>query len=99
MTELEQLTALCERLGAPHAQAQTMAAQLLKRAGSRARRRWRICCSSWCRAGREKCRRNSSPRRLRERKFFVKYRRRRDGNRFAFDRRGREPFARRKTTP
>lgn len=33
MTELEQLTIVCERLGAPRAQAQTMAAQLLKRAG------------------------------------------------------------------
>jgi hypothetical protein len=32
MTELEQLTALCERLGAPPAQARTMAAQLIKRA-------------------------------------------------------------------
>ena len=32
MSELEQLAALCERLGAPHAQALTMAAQLLKRA-------------------------------------------------------------------
>jgi hypothetical protein len=32
MTEQEQLTRLCERLGAPHAQAATMAAQLLKRA-------------------------------------------------------------------
>jgi hypothetical protein len=32
MTEHEQLTALCERLGAPPAQAATMAAQLLKRA-------------------------------------------------------------------
>lgn len=32
MTELEQLTQLCERLGAPPAQAATMAAQLLKRA-------------------------------------------------------------------
>ena len=32
MTELEQLTQLCERLGATPAQAQTMAAQLLKRA-------------------------------------------------------------------
>lgn len=32
MTELEQLAALCERLGAPRAQAATMAAQLLKRA-------------------------------------------------------------------
>ena len=32
MTELEQLTQVCTRLGAPHAQAQTMAAQLLKRA-------------------------------------------------------------------
>ena len=32
MKELEQLTALCERLGAPRAQAATMAAQLLKRA-------------------------------------------------------------------
>ncbi|MDO8543788.1 MAG: hypothetical protein Q7S40_25380 [Opitutaceae bacterium] len=33
MTELEQLTALCEQLGAARAQAATMAAQLLKRAG------------------------------------------------------------------
>lgn len=33
MTELEQLTLLCERLGAPRAQAATMAAQLAKRAG------------------------------------------------------------------
>jgi pyrroline-5-carboxylate reductase len=33
MTELEQLTQLCIRLGAPPAQAATMAAQLLKRAG------------------------------------------------------------------
>ena len=32
MTELAQLTQLCERLGAPPAQAQAMAAQLLKRA-------------------------------------------------------------------
>ncbi len=32
MTELEQLTDLCERLGAPRAQAATMAAQLAKRA-------------------------------------------------------------------
>lgn len=32
MTELEQLTALCERLGASPGQASTMAAQLLKRA-------------------------------------------------------------------
>jgi hypothetical protein len=32
MNEIEQLTVLCERLGAPHAQAATMAAQLLKRA-------------------------------------------------------------------
>ena len=32
MTELEQLTQLCERLGAPPAQAATMATQLLKRA-------------------------------------------------------------------
>lgn len=32
MTELEQLTQLCEKLGAPPAQAATMAAQLLKRA-------------------------------------------------------------------
>jgi hypothetical protein len=32
MTELEQLTQLCEQLGAPRAQAETMAAQLLKRA-------------------------------------------------------------------
>ena len=33
MNELEQLTQVCTRLGAPAAQAQTMAAQLLKRAG------------------------------------------------------------------
>ena len=33
MSELEQLTALCERLGAPPAQAATMATQLAKRAG------------------------------------------------------------------
>jgi hypothetical protein len=33
MTELEQLAALCERLGAPPAQANAMAAQLMKRAG------------------------------------------------------------------
>ena len=32
MTELEQLTQLCTRLGATGAQAHTMAAQLLKRA-------------------------------------------------------------------
>jgi hypothetical protein len=32
MTEIEQLTQLCERLGAPSAQAATMAAQLVKRA-------------------------------------------------------------------
>ncbi len=32
MSELEQLTALCVRLGSPPAQAGTMAAQLLKRA-------------------------------------------------------------------
>jgi hypothetical protein len=32
MTELEQLTELCERLGAPRAQAVTMAVQLAKRA-------------------------------------------------------------------
>jgi hypothetical protein len=32
MTELEQLTQLCERLGAPTAQARIMAAQLIKRA-------------------------------------------------------------------
>ena len=32
MTELEQLTELCERLGAPRTQAAVMAAQLLKRA-------------------------------------------------------------------
>lgn len=32
MTELEQLTQLCERLGAPRGQAATMAAQLMKRA-------------------------------------------------------------------
>ncbi|MCE2862268.1 MAG: hypothetical protein RIR76_758 [Verrucomicrobiota bacterium] len=33
MNELAQLTALCERLGAPPAQAASMAAQLAKRAG------------------------------------------------------------------
>ena len=33
MTEAEQLSQLCARLGAPPAQAATMAAQLLKRAG------------------------------------------------------------------
>lgn len=33
MSELEQLTQLCERLGAPPGQAAAMAAQLLKRAG------------------------------------------------------------------
>ena len=32
MITLEQLVALCERLGAPRGQAETMAAQLLKRA-------------------------------------------------------------------
>lgn len=32
MTDLEQLTQLCERLGAPRPQAATMATQLLKRA-------------------------------------------------------------------
>ena len=32
MTELEQLTQLCERLGAARVQAGTMAAQLMKRA-------------------------------------------------------------------
>ena len=32
MSELDQLTLLCERLGAPRPQAVTMAAQLLKRA-------------------------------------------------------------------
>lgn len=32
MTEIEQLTRLCERLGATRAQATTMAAQLVKRA-------------------------------------------------------------------
>ena len=32
MTEHEQLTKVCEQLGAPHAQAATMAAQLMKRA-------------------------------------------------------------------
>jgi hypothetical protein len=36
MTEQEQLTKLCERLGAPRAQAATMAAQLLKRAAQHA---------------------------------------------------------------
>lgn len=32
MTEHEQLLQLCERMGAPHAQAETMARQLSKRA-------------------------------------------------------------------
>lgn len=32
MTELDQLTQLCERLGAPASQARTMAGQMLKRA-------------------------------------------------------------------
>ena len=39
MTELEQVTQLCERLGAPRAQAATMAAQLLKRAEQHAAER------------------------------------------------------------
>jgi pyrroline-5-carboxylate reductase len=39
MAELEQLTQVCLRLGAPAAQAQTMAAQLLKRAGQLAAER------------------------------------------------------------
>lgn len=39
MTELEQLTQLCERLGSPRAQAVTMAAQLLKRAEQLAQER------------------------------------------------------------
>jgi hypothetical protein len=39
MTELEQLTQLCERLGAPPAQAAIMAAQLVKRAGQLAAER------------------------------------------------------------
>jgi len=39
MTELEQLARLCERLGAPPAQAGVMAAQLLKRAEQHARER------------------------------------------------------------
>jgi hypothetical protein len=39
MTELEQLTQLCERLGAPAAQASIMAAQLLKRADQISARR------------------------------------------------------------
>lgn len=39
MTEQEQLTLLCERLGAPRAQAEVMAAQLLKRAGQIAQER------------------------------------------------------------
>jgi len=36
MSEVEQLTQLCQRLGAPRAQAETMAAQLLKRAAQQA---------------------------------------------------------------
>lgn len=39
MTELEHLTQLCERLGAPRAQAATMAVQLSKRAGQLAQER------------------------------------------------------------
>jgi hypothetical protein len=39
MTEQEQLIALCERLGAPRAQAEIMAAQLLKRAEQQAAER------------------------------------------------------------
>ena len=39
MTEMGQLTQLCERLGAPRAQAATMAAQLLKRAEQHAAER------------------------------------------------------------
>jgi hypothetical protein len=39
MTEREQLTELCRRLGAPPAQAATMAAQLLKRAEQLAQER------------------------------------------------------------
>jgi hypothetical protein len=39
MTELEQLTQLCETLGAPREQAAIMAAQLLKRAGQLAEER------------------------------------------------------------
>jgi hypothetical protein len=39
MSEIEQLTQLCQRLGAPRAQAETMAAQLLKRATQQAAER------------------------------------------------------------
>jgi hypothetical protein len=39
VNELEQLALLCERLGAPRAQAETMAAQLLKRAEQQATER------------------------------------------------------------
>lgn len=39
MTEAEQLAELCVRLGAPRAQAETMAAQLLKRAEQHAAER------------------------------------------------------------
>jgi hypothetical protein len=39
MSELEQLTEACVRLGAPHIQAEIMAAQLLKRAGQLATER------------------------------------------------------------
>lgn len=39
MTEHEQLTRLCEQLGAPRSQAETMAAQLLKRAAQLAAER------------------------------------------------------------
>lgn len=43
MNELEQLSQLCERLGAPAAQAGVMAAQLLKRADQLAVERGRTC--------------------------------------------------------
>ncbi len=39
MSEIEQIARLCERLGAPPAQAATMAAQLLKRAEQHATER------------------------------------------------------------
>ena len=39
MNEIEQLTQVCARLGAPAAQAHTMAEQLLKRAGQLAAER------------------------------------------------------------
>ncbi|MSU66816.1 MAG: hypothetical protein EXS38_12120 [Opitutus sp.] len=43
MTELERLSQFCEALGAPRAQAEAMAAQLLKRADQQAAERGVTC--------------------------------------------------------